>query len=349
MLAALALMALVAQAPDIAAQAEAARDAGRVEEAIPLYRKALAAQPAWAEGWWSLGTLVYERDNYSEAAAAFAKASGLNPKAANAWVMLGLSEAKLGDNKAALEHIERGRAMDGGNDPRLRPVMLFTEGVLLLEAGQFGKAQEVLDSLARDGAGQDEFLVTLGCAVMGMNPCENGDLTRQAGRAERYAARQDVERAEQEYEGLARDHPKTHNVQFALGRFLLANHMDEEAVQAFQREIDNSPNHLLARLGIAGAKASSDPAGGLPYARQAVELAPDLPEAHYLLGLLLLNTGQAKTALAELETARRGNPEDSRVYFHLARAYSELDRKEDAARAREEFVRLEKRDTPSKR
>jgi cytochrome c-type biogenesis protein CcmH/NrfG len=87
------LIGLAAQMPDIAAQAEAARDADRVEEAIPLYRKALAARPAWAEGWWSLGTLLYDRDDYSEAAAAFAKATAVNPKAAKAWIMLGLCEA----------------------------------------------------------------------------------------------------------------------------------------------------------------------------------------------------------------------------------------------------------------
>jgi tetratricopeptide (TPR) repeat protein len=295
-----------------------------------------------AEGWWSLGTLLYDRDEYSEAAAAFAKATGLNPKAANAWVMLGLCEAKLGDNKAALDHIERGRSMNGDNDPRLRPVILFTEGNLLLDAGQFGKAQDVLDSLARDGAEQDEFITALGCAVLGMKPCEKGELARRAGWPEHYAARQDVDRAKQEYQRLARDYPKTHDVQFALGRFLPANHMDDDAVQVFEREIDNSPKHLLARLGIAGIKASSDPTGGLSYARQAVKLAPNLPEAHYLLGLLLLNTGQAKDALPELESARSGNPNDSRVYFHLARAHTELNRREDAARARAEFVRLEK-------
>jgi predicted Zn-dependent protease len=336
------LIGIAAQTPDIAAQAQAARDADRVEEAIPLYKKAVAARPEWAEGWWSLGTLLYDRDDYSQAAAAFAKATSLNPKAANAWVMLGLCEAKQGDKESALDHIERGRAMEGGNDSRLRPVMLFTEGNLLLEAGQFGKAQDVLDGLARDGAEQDEFIVALGCAVVGMNPCEKGELARRSGWAEHYAARQDVEKAKYEYARLTRDYPKTRNVQFAFGRFLLAGHMDDEAVQAFQREIDNSPNHLLARLGIAGIKASSDPGGGLPYARQAVELAPNLPEAHYLLGLLLLNTGRAKDALPELETARRGNPDDSRVYFHLARAYTELNRKEDATRARAEFVRLEK-------
>src|SRR5438309_10973292 len=186
-LAALMLVGLLLQAPDIAAQADAARDADRVEEAIPLYRKALATRPTWAEGWWSLGTLLYDQDKFADAAAALRKAVGLDPKAANAFVMLGLCEAKLGESKAALADIERGRAMDGGQDPRLRPVMLFTEGKLLLEAGQFGKAQEVLDALARDGVEQDEFIVALGCAVIGTNPCEPGELVRRAGRAEHYA------------------------------------------------------------------------------------------------------------------------------------------------------------------
>jgi hypothetical protein len=142
--------------------------------------------------------------------------------------MLGLCEAKFGDNKSALDHIERGRAM-GGNDPRIRPVMLFTEGNWLLEAGQFGKAQDVLDSLAREGAEQDEFIVALGCAVAGINPCEKIELARRSGWAEHYAARQDVEKAMQEYQRLTRDYPKTRNVQFAFGRFLLASHMDDEA------------------------------------------------------------------------------------------------------------------------
>jgi hypothetical protein len=55
--------------------------------------------------------------------------------------MLGLREAKLGENKAALDHIERGREVEGGNDAQTRAVMLFTDGKLLLDAGQFGKAR----------------------------------------------------------------------------------------------------------------------------------------------------------------------------------------------------------------
>ena len=43
-----------ATAPNFAtlsAKAQAARDADRLDEAVTLYRKALALKPSWAEGW----------------------------------------------------------------------------------------------------------------------------------------------------------------------------------------------------------------------------------------------------------------------------------------------------------
>ena len=130
-------------------------------------------------------------------------------------------------------------------------------------------------------------------------------------------------------------------VEFALGKFLVANHQDEEAVEAFQRELQNSPDHLLARLGIAGLLASTNPAGALPYAEQALKIAPGLPESHYLMGLVLLNLGKDDaTAISELEIARRGEPNVAKVYFALGRAYASVGRKTDAARARAEFQSL---------
>ena len=116
----------------------------------------------------------------------------------------------------------------------------------------------------------------------------------------------------------------------------------QRALAAFRREIENSPQHLLARLGIAGILVETDPAAGLPYAQQAVELAPGLAEAHYLLGMLLLSTGALEKAIAELETAQHRDPADARVYFALGRAYAMAHRTKDAARARAEFARLSK-------
>src|SRR5215469_193076 len=57
----------------LSAKANAARDANRLDEAATLYKQALVERPNWAEGWWSLGTIQYDSNNYSAAAKSFQK------------------------------------------------------------------------------------------------------------------------------------------------------------------------------------------------------------------------------------------------------------------------------------
>jgi len=350
---AFSLQAQTADFPTLAAQANQARESDRLDEAVVLYRKALAVRPAWDEGWWYLGTLLYDQDDYTGAAGALRKAAELSPQSGSAVAMLGLSEAKLGRDREALQHLEKGRTLGVGGDRSLRQVMLYTQGTLLLGAGEFAKAQEALDLLAREGADREELIDALGEAVLGIRPADlaNSDpagdsvtreVVRRAGRAERMAARGDVHAALAEYGRLAAGAPRFHNVQFAYGRFLLANHFDDLAVAAFRHEIENSPGHLLARLGIAGIMVETNPTAGIPYAEQAVQLAPGLAEGHYLLGMLWLGTGAVEKATAELETAEHEDSADPRVYFALGRAYAMAHRMKDAARARAEFARLSK-------
>jgi len=72
------------------AQADEAREAGRLEDAIELYRKAIAAKPNWVDGWWYLSTLLYDRDRYAEAIPAFKRVTELQPRAGAPFVMHGL-------------------------------------------------------------------------------------------------------------------------------------------------------------------------------------------------------------------------------------------------------------------
>ena len=39
----------------------------RIEDAIGLYRQAVKLRPSWAEGWWFLGELLYDQNQYPEA------------------------------------------------------------------------------------------------------------------------------------------------------------------------------------------------------------------------------------------------------------------------------------------
>jgi len=169
------------------------------------------------------------------------------------------------------------------------------------------------------------------------------EIIRRAGFAEHLAAQKNQGDARQEYERLAADFPNAPGVQYAVGRYLLTQRNDEGAIAAFKKEIENSPNHALARLQIAYVHMRNKEAeAGLKFAQEAVELHTRLALGHYVLGRILFEMGDNARAVEELETARRLTPNEPRVHFTLSRAYARAGRKAEADQARETFVRLNK-------
>ena len=304
-------------------------------------------RPNWTEGWWYLGTLLYDRDAFAEAAAAFKRAVDLDPKVGTVWVMLGLCEFKLGRHADALAHIQRGRRLGTSADPQFRRVMLYHEGLLLIGKGAFEQARRTLSLLSREGVESEELLTALGLAALNRRFADllaGGQrmqrLVQRVGRAEHLAAQKRVAEALREYEGLLAEFPKERNVNYAFGRFLLDVRDNERAALAFAREIENHPDNVAARLNFAALKARTDPHLALRHAEEAVRLDARLPLGHYLLGTLLLQTDQIARAIAELEIARRALPREPQIYFALARAYARANRPQDAERARAIFRRL---------
>jgi tetratricopeptide (TPR) repeat protein len=329
----------------VAAQAAQAKDANQVDQAISLYRQAIGMNPNWGEGWFYLATLHYDRDAYLEAAEAFKEATNLSPKIGTAWVMLGLSEFKLGRHADALKHLQKGRQLGITNNPQLRIVMLYHEGLLLLHQGDFDAAQKTLSILSREGVENEDLINALGLSVLRVRPSQKHqtDIVLRAGRAEYFATQKKFKEALGEYERLVRDFPQELNVPYAYGRYLLVTNNEEKAIEAFKQEIENDSSHLLAHLLIADTKLKLRAyAAGLPFAEAALKLRPDLPLAHYLVGSLLLETGKTTRAIIELETASRLLPEEPKIYFALGRAYARANRKADAERARATFERLNK-------
>lgn len=335
----------------LSAQADAAREGDRVEEAVRLYRRALALRPQWAEGWWYLATLSYERDDCKEGARAFREATRLQPKVGAAWALLGLCEFRLGEYDEAFDHIQQGRRLGVGDNVELTRVMRFHEGLILVLKGDFERAQQTLGSLSFEGLKNEDLIIALGLAALrrGVLPRQvphgypDRDLVRRVGLAEHFAAQKNNPDAAREYELLARDHPKAPGVQYAYGRYLLMNRDDEGALAAFAREIENYPKHALARLQIAFIKLKNrDAPGALPFAEEAARLHPRLPLSHFILGRVLLEAGQTARAIEELEAVQRMSPDYPPTYFQLARAYAKANRKADAERARETFARMNK-------
>jgi tetratricopeptide (TPR) repeat protein len=63
-------------------QGEAYRQDNKIDDAIAVYKKGVALKPAWDEGWWYLGTLYYDLDQYSEGRDAFKHLTLIKPQVA---------------------------------------------------------------------------------------------------------------------------------------------------------------------------------------------------------------------------------------------------------------------------
>lgn len=331
----------------LAAKADAARDANQLEEAAALYRKALALRPRWAEGWWSLGTIAYDRNSYTEAVRAFQKVIALAPANGTAYVMLGLSEFELSRDTLALRHIEKGLSLGLDKDPDLRRVTLYHEGVLQQRQGKFQSAKETLQQLCIQGLESNAVRNTLGMVLLRMRSrtpraadSVDAEIVARAGRAGCLAAQKKYDDGRPDFKALVAQYPKYPGIHYAFGIFLLdANDLTAAETQ-FKQEIENNPGDVAARLQIAASKYKIDSAGGIPFAQEAVKLAPQQPFGHFLLGLLLLDTDDYQRAIPELEIARKAFPQEARIYFALASAYSRAGRKQEAAQARATFARL---------
>jgi len=342
-----------AQFESLSKRAMEALDADKLQEAVPLFRKALALNPRWAEGWWSLGTAYYDQERYAEAELDFQRVVAIDPKHGTAHALLGLCEFELGDDKAALRDIEASKNLGTDIDPQLRDVVFYHEGILLERAGRFIAAEKPFASLCLGNAGSREVARGFGMTALRMSArqfppsgSEAATVAEQVGRAACTAAQKDFDSALRQLTSVTGAYPHFPYIHYAFGRVLLDANDVPGAIAEFKREIDEGHDRVLPMLQIAACEYKADPAVGLPYAEQAVSLAPKLPFAHYLLGLLLVNTGAEEKAIPHLEIARKAFPQDLKVYWSLATAYARVGRAQDAANARAEVARLTHNSTP---
>jgi len=335
------------QFEELAGRAAAAREADRYDQAVDLYKKAVEINPAWEEGWWYLGTLYYDSDHYERAVPAFRKLVMLNPKLGTAWAMLGLCEFGTHDYQNSLIHLERGRALGLGGNEELANVTRYHQGLLLICKGEFEAASEMLSPLVARGGLSENLKVALGLALLRvsllptqLDPSKDA-LIHAAGEVGAMVAMGTFDQAVTGFQKLLNDYPGTPFAHYAYGSTLASLSNYEDAEREFRQEIKITPESALPHMQLAYIKLRlHHRQEALPFAQNAVGLAPQSFAAHYLLGRAMFELGDATGSIKELETARRLGPYSPEVRYSLVRAYSKANRKAEAERERTEFARL---------
>jgi tetratricopeptide (TPR) repeat protein len=334
---------------DLAAQAAAAREANNVPKAIELYQQALQLKPAWTEGWWFLGTLSYDSDQYKTGVHAFSEFVKLDEKVAMGWGFLGLCEFETGEPEPALEHIRRGLAIGTGIEPNVEQVLRFHEVLLLTKLGLFDQAMPKLMPFVRKGVKNQQLLAVIGLTALrqahlpGEVPAGEQALIDAAGQAAYLWMTGDSGRTQPAFKALLDNYPRAPGVHYFYASYLLSFRPAEEAVAELKRELEVNPHGADAPATIAllmvRAGASS---AALPLARQAAQDGPTCPMAQYAYGLILAGTGDFKQAIDRLETAERLDPSSIEYHMGLAGVYSNAGRHEDARRERRMSIALAK-------
>jgi len=329
---------------DVARRAQAALDK-RPEEAIQLYKEALAMRPDWPEGWLYVGGAFYQTGRYAEATDALRKGLGLAPIFANGWALLGLSESLLDDPDQALADIRKGEELGLNGNVQFETAVRVRAAQLLILSSAFDEALAQLQPLTRypDEPPQVEEEMGL-CALA--SPDDMGQLSPQrrpvvdlAGKAAWSFATQHPDRAAAGYRQLLMQYPAEPGVHYAYGLFLMETDI-KQALAEFQKEAQNNPKHWPSLLVIAFIQIRQ----GTP--EQAIESLHAAMKAvpvkyrwlyHLNLGRANLDANNTTAAISDLEAAVRQMPSSASAHFFLAQAYREAGRKTDAEKEKTEF------------
>lgn len=322
------------------------------DEAVRLYRQALAVRPSWAEGWFNLGGGLYQLKQFSDSRLAFQHAAKLAPQNGGVWAFLGLCDYELRDYPQALLEVRKAEALGLPDDLKFVSAVRNHAALICIRASDFSAAVEQLKPLAMLGDDSPQTVQALGLSTLGISllpseiPPDKQPLIELAGRAAWALYAEHANDASALFHQLIAEYPNHAGAHYLYGTYLLDR--DPDAAKAeFLKELQISPSHVPARLQIAilEIKAGNAPAAR-KLAEEATKLQPANPLSHAVLGRSFVYLDQYAKAVPELEMAVRLAPENPQLHFSLAQAYRRVGRTADAQKQTAEFNRLKPPDNP---
>jgi tetratricopeptide (TPR) repeat protein len=332
---------------EIAKQAEVARTADRMDEAIVLYSEGLRLRPSWSDGWWSLGSLLYDQDRFPEAKEAFKRFVATTPKPGPAYAFLALCEYETREYDKSLQHFQAWGRKGSSGTGELIDVAGFHWALLLTQEGRFPEALYLLAAKAQKVGRSPALVEAMGLASLRMTnlpedyPSEKRELVWLAGEAAFYSAVGQHDREEECAAKLLMHYSQEPNVHYFRGTLFGFQKERAEAAREYQEELKLSPQHVPAMVELALVQIDDfKPAEAAPLAGRAVALDPKNYRAHYALGRALFETERFQESADHLETAKQLAPDSAPIRFVLAKAYRALGRTKEGERESAAFLSL---------
>jgi tetratricopeptide (TPR) repeat protein len=279
------------------------------KKAVPLYRKALAMNPAIPGLRMNLGLALFKGGELKQAIVEFKpllkNQPPSSPEAQRLNILVGMAHYGLGEYAAAAPYLKQAAA----HDPQNLPLRLA-----LAHSCMWSKQYQcVLDTY-------HEIL---------MLNAESAEADMLAGEA--LDEMKDHGGAIQQFRDAVKADPREPDVHFGLGYLLWTQRQYPEAASEFQAELANDPDHIQAMIYLGDTQIRlKHPEEARPLLEKALRFDAGRELAHLDLGILYADVGRYDDALREMMEAARLAPEDVNVHWRLGRLYRSMGRKDEA-------------------
>jgi tetratricopeptide (TPR) repeat protein len=315
---------------------------GKLPEAEAAWRAVLKAHPSSAEAYGHLGLLEARQEHYKEAVPLYRKALALNPAMPGLRLNLGLALFKGGELKPALEQFQLLKTKTPAGPDAQRMTILI--GMSEYGLGEYAAASRSLKEAAAADTQNLQLRLALAhsCLWSKQYQCvldtyhEILTLNAESAEADMLAGEAEDELknptgAIAQFRAAVKADPKEPDVHFGLGYLFWSQKQYAESVSEFQAELVNNPKHAQAMLYMADAEMQMNhPELSAPLLKKAVAIDDKLELGHLDLGILAADAGRNDEALRELSQAAKLAPDDVDPHWRLGRLYRKMGRKDEA-------------------
>jgi len=327
-------------------QAGVAADKQRqFDVAITEFRRVTELEPAFADGFISLGQAYMEKHDFDSAIPSLKQALEINPDSTPAHQLLGYALLVQGYPAQAIPHLERAKEKSA-------------VGIAQIQTGQLPEAVANLQAALAEHPNDPDILYYLGRAS-GLLSKQSIDTLLAAypdsaraheAMGENYFVLRNMPDAESEFREALRLRPDVPEVHLELGEVYAGAFQWAKAEEEFRAQAKLQPGNAEAayRLG-----ASLLEQGKVHEARaelvRADKLMPDMPETLYSLGKAASLDGDAAAAekdWSKLLTIEKETPLAAQAHFGLANLYRKQGKTDAAKREMQAFQRLQSSSNP---
>jgi len=329
--------------PKLKSDAEHAQAAGNDSVATTLYAKALQQDPAWTEGWWRYGGLLYQQQKYQDARLAFGRLTQLAPRNPLGFALLGICEYSLADWNNASLHLNKA-LNHGGLPSEIANVAMYDFGLVLMQQHNRNGAIIVFRLLQHQTPDYPNLIPAFGSAELNLTEIPGAEKPIYAtvgieGQAAIAVLQLRIVDAERSYRQAIEQNPKLPFVHLCLALFLLNQGREPEAEAELQTEslvntTTPDPWIWLARLTLARRDASD----ARTDAQRALQIRPNDGLLYLIIGRSFVLDQQWDKALTALQKAEALAPDNYEVHYALTTVYTALHQNQDAVSERKMFV-----------